>query len=217
MTSTIWHWHVTPSSSRIWHLQAWDNNRIHTVAASRAYHSVRVKSSCVLLCVAVCCSVLQCVAVCCNVMRCGGVCCSAHQKLYMQCVAVCCSVLQCVPVCISVLQSVAVSLSAHQKLPHILQVCNIPNWCETLSTRENTKYWATLIPVNMTKLEGWLSRWRQWAPPNSCMMLCTMEKQICSKSDTCKHAKARVMPSSVTTMSTSKLMHDVMHYGKKKM
>jgi len=41
-------------------------------------------STCMLQCVAVCCSVLQCVAVCCSVL---------------QCVAVCRSVLQCVAVC----------------------------------------------------------------------------------------------------------------------
>ena len=45
--------------------------------------------SCVLQCVAACCSVLQCFAA-------------------LQCVAVCCSVLQCVAVCCSVLQRVAV-------------------------------------------------------------------------------------------------------------
>ena len=38
--------------------------------------------TCVLQCVAVCCSVLQCVAVCCSVLQCVAI--------------VCCSVLQCV-------------------------------------------------------------------------------------------------------------------------
>ena len=52
--------------------------------------------SCVLQCVAVCCSVLQCVAVCGSVLQCVAVCCSV-----LQCVAVCCSVLQCVAVCYS--------------------------------------------------------------------------------------------------------------------
>ena len=41
---------------------------------------------CMLLCVAVCCSVLQCVAVCCSVLQCVAVCCRL-----LQCVAVCCS------------------------------------------------------------------------------------------------------------------------------
>ena len=53
--------------------------------------------SCLLQCVAVCCSVLQCVAVCCSALQCAAVCCSV-----LQCVAVCCSVLQCVAVCCSV-------------------------------------------------------------------------------------------------------------------
>jgi len=49
--------------------------------------------TCVLQCVAVCCSVLQSVAVCCSVLQCVAVCCSV-----LQCVAVCCRVLQCVSI-----------------------------------------------------------------------------------------------------------------------
>jgi len=60
--------------------------------------------SCVLQCVAVCCSVLQCVAVCCSVLQCvvatfmcvmGDVYCSVLQQpscvSCLMCIAVCCS------------------------------------------------------------------------------------------------------------------------------
>ena len=54
--------------------------------------SVRALNSntCVLQCVAVCCSVLQCVAVCCSVLQCVAACCSVSCSV-LQCVAVCCS------------------------------------------------------------------------------------------------------------------------------
>jgi len=45
-------------------------------------------STCMLQCVAVCCSVLQCVAVCCSVLQCVAVCCSV-----LQCASCLCSVL----------------------------------------------------------------------------------------------------------------------------
>ena len=70
------------------------------------------RTSCVLQCVAVRCSVLQCgalwcsvvqwVVACCGVLQCAAVCCSV-----LQCVALCCSVLQCDAICCSVLQYVA--------------------------------------------------------------------------------------------------------------
>ena len=86
--------------------------------------------TCMLQCVAMCCSVLQCVAVCSagavprvlqcvvvclNVLQCVTVCCSVFSRRsaschtwMMQCVAVCCSALQCVAVCGNVLQCGAV-------------------------------------------------------------------------------------------------------------
>ena len=75
-------------------------------------------ASCLLQCVAVCCSMLQYVAVCCSVLQCVAVRCSVLQCVAMccsvlQCVAVCCSVLQCVAVCCSVLQCVVLSSGGH--------------------------------------------------------------------------------------------------------
>ena len=75
-----------------------------------------MRVTCVMQCVAVCCSVLQCVAVCCSVLQCVTVCCSVLQCVAvlcsaLQCVAVRCNVLQCVAVCRSVLQCAAVCCS----------------------------------------------------------------------------------------------------------
>ena len=77
--------------------------------------------TCVLQCVAVCCSVLQCVAVCCSVLQCvavllqcavseegatnGGGCLRVTQDW----APVCCSVLKCVEVC----WSKCVAMSGH--------------------------------------------------------------------------------------------------------
>ena len=83
--------------------------RIHVCALTR---------SCVLQCVAVCCSVLQCVAACCSVLQCVAVSCSV-----LQCVAVCCSMLQYVAVCCSVLQCVAVCCSVLQCVPWRVHMC----------------------------------------------------------------------------------------------
>jgi len=66
-------------------------------------------SVCLLLCLAVCCSVLQCVAVCCNVLQCVALCCTV-----LHCVAACCSVLQCVALCCRVLLRGAVWRSVAQ-------------------------------------------------------------------------------------------------------
>jgi len=53
-------------------------------------------NTCVLQCVAVCCSVLQCVAVCCSVLQCVAVCCSVLQ---ITCVLQCVTINACVAVC----------------------------------------------------------------------------------------------------------------------
>jgi len=76
-------------------------------------------SSCLVQCVAVCCSVVQCVAVWCSVVQCVAVWCSVLQYVavwcsVVQCVAVCCSVLQCGAVCCSLVQCGAVCCSVVQ-------------------------------------------------------------------------------------------------------
>ena len=64
------------------------------------------RDTCVVQCVAVCCSVLQCVAVCCSMLQRVAVCCFSvlqRRPHRLERVAVCCSVLQCaIPVCCSV-------------------------------------------------------------------------------------------------------------------
>ena len=76
------------------------------------------RTTCVLQCVAMCCSVLQLVAVCGSVWQCVAVCCSVLQRRrtmqlvgcsLLWCIAVYCGVLQSVAVFCSVLQCVAVS------------------------------------------------------------------------------------------------------------
>ena len=95
----------------------------------------KLRHTCLLQCVAVCCSLLQCVTVCYSVLQCVAVswrllqraprarnsatpaCCSV-----LQCVAVCCSVSQCVTVCHSVSQCVTVCCSV---LHCVLVCCNV--------------------------------------------------------------------------------------------
>jgi len=74
--------------------------------------SQHFRTSFVLQCVAVCCSVLQCVAACCSVLQRVAVCCRVLSVLH--CVAVCYSVLQCVTVCCIASQCVAVRCSMWQ-------------------------------------------------------------------------------------------------------
>ena len=69
-----------------------------------------MQRTCVLQCVAVCCSVLQHVAPCCSVLQRVAACCSVLQR-----VAACCSVLQRVAVCCSMLQRVAACCSVLQR------------------------------------------------------------------------------------------------------
>jgi len=87
--------------------------------ASHALCVLTIPSTCVLQCVAVCCSGLPRVAACCSVLQCVAVGCSVLQRVavccsMLQCVAVCCSVLHRVAVCCGVLQSVAVCSSVTQ-------------------------------------------------------------------------------------------------------
>ena len=90
------------------------------------YSRISSNVTCVLQCVAGCCSVVQCVAVCCSVLQCVAVCgsvllCTAGSPPMspvccnvLPCAAVCCRVLQCVAVCCRVLPCAAVCCSAAQ-------------------------------------------------------------------------------------------------------
>jgi len=105
------------------------------------------KSTCMLQCVAVCCSVLQCVAVCCSVWQCVAVycslirmtiCISTHQKhrydaeccgLIATCrwAEICCSMLQRGAVRCSVLQCIAPSSTRQSVYRHIKSTGTL--WC----------------------------------------------------------------------------------------
>jgi len=105
------------------------------VSSYRQRTAIR-NTTCVLQCVAVCCSVLQCAAMCCSVLQCVAVCCSV-----LQCVAVLplpfthtvqhtairntTGVLKCAAVCCSVLQCVAAR-------------CNVPSHPHVPSNRQHT-------------------------------------------------------------------------------
>ena len=69
---------------RVSHMRFFKEGKIHVTKELEGV-STSLHTSCVMQCVAVCCSVLQCVAVCCSVLQCVAVCCSV-----LQCVAVCC-------------------------------------------------------------------------------------------------------------------------------
>jgi len=117
------------------------------------------RSSILLQCVAVCCSVLQCVAVTCSVLQCAAVSCRE-----LQWVAVFCSVLQWVAVCCNVFLALLpfLYLSSHTQIL-TFRVCDI--W---LMTRLNLTWDADIIAcasiefvVGMTRLQFFLSIWAQ--------------------------------------------------------